>query len=58
MTIQRPLSHHLRMASAKGIACDCYGIGVPLGCRRRGEKSSDRGIMVSVAGVAGGSAVL
>jgi hypothetical protein len=37
MAVQRPLSHHLRMASAKGIACDCYDIGVPLGCRWRGE---------------------
>ena len=58
MAVQRPLSHHLRMASAKGIACDCYDIGVPLGCRWRGDKSSDRGIMVSVAGGARGLAVL
>ena len=54
MAIQRPLSHHVQMASTKGIACDCYGIGVPLGCRRRDEKASNRGIMVSDAGGVGG----
>ena len=42
------------MVSAKDIACDCYGIGVPPGCRQRGEEASDRGIMVSDAGGAGG----
>ena len=52
MTIQRPLSHHLRMASAKGIACDWYGIGVPPGCRRRGVKRPRIGVLwwVTLAG--------
>ena len=54
MTIQRPLSHHLQMASATGTVYDLYDIGVPLGCRRRGEKASGQGIMVSDAGGAEG----